>query len=126
MLNPIVQGQDLLRASLLPGLLRNIRENLKHYPSFRLFEIGREIHAQPQGLPDEIPHFAAVVFAKDDGAAGLFELKRLATILGPGITVQPDFQYVFRPSGGIADPRDVDGRRVRNAAIFGVRATIRY
>ena len=88
-LNPIVQGQDLLRASLLPGLLRNIRENVKHYPSFRLFEIGREIHAQPQGLPDEIPHFAAVVYAKDDGAAGLFELKRLAMILGPGVTVQP-------------------------------------
>ncbi|MCD2456640.1 carbohydrate porin, partial [Staphylococcus aureus] len=24
-------------------------------------------------------------------------------ILGPGVTVQPDFQYVFRPSGGIAN-----------------------
>ncbi len=88
-LNPIVQGQDLLRASLLPGLLRNIRENLKHFSAFRLFEIGREIHAQPQVLPDEVPHFAAVVYAKDDGSASLFELKRLAMILGPGVTVQP-------------------------------------
>ena len=88
-LNPIVQGQDLLRASLLPGLLRNIRENLKHFSAFRLFEIGREIHAQPRGLPDEVPHFAAVAYAKDDGSASLFELKRLAMILGPGVTVQP-------------------------------------
>lgn len=47
-------------------------------------------------------------------------------VVGSGITVQPDFQYVFRPSGGVANSRDADGRRVRNAAIFGVRATIRY
>ncbi|WP_192285138.1 carbohydrate porin, partial [Methylorubrum zatmanii] len=47
-------------------------------------------------------------------------------ILGPGVTVQPDFQYVFRPSGGIANPRDPYGRRIRNAAVFGLRATIRY
>ena len=47
-------------------------------------------------------------------------------VLGPGITLQPDFQYVFRPGGGIADPRDPGGRRLRNAAVFGLRATIRY
>ncbi|MER2264818.1 carbohydrate porin [Methylobacterium oxalidis] len=47
-------------------------------------------------------------------------------ILGPGVTLQPDFQYVFRPSGGVANRRDPDGRRIRNAAVFGLRATIRY
>ncbi|NEU14132.1 carbohydrate porin [Methylobacterium sp. BTF04] len=47
-------------------------------------------------------------------------------VLGPGVTVQPDVQYVFRPSGGIANPRDTNGARIRNAAIFGLRATIRY
>ena len=47
-------------------------------------------------------------------------------VLGPGVTVQPDFQYVFRPSGGIANPRDANGSRIRNAAVFGLRATIRY
>lgn len=47
-------------------------------------------------------------------------------VLAPGVTLQPDFQYVFRPSGGIANPRDPNGERVRNAAVFGLRATIRY
>ena len=47
-------------------------------------------------------------------------------VIGPGVTVQPDVQYVFRPSGGVANPREVDGRRIRNAAVFGLRATIRY
>ena len=47
-------------------------------------------------------------------------------VLGPGVTLQPDFQYVFRPSGGIANPRDPTGARIKNAAVFGLRATIRY
>lgn len=47
-------------------------------------------------------------------------------VLGPGVTVQPDVQYVFRPGGGIANPRDPNGARIRNAAVFGLRATIRY
>ncbi|MBV9075984.1 MAG: carbohydrate porin, partial [Methylobacteriaceae bacterium] len=44
----------------------------------------------------------------------------------PGWTVQPDFQYIFNPGGGIANPRDPLGRRIGDAAIFGARTTIRY
>jgi porin len=45
----------------------------------------------------------------------------------PGWTVQPNFQYVMRPGGGVADPSDPTGvRRVRNAAIFGVRTVLKY
>jgi porin len=47
-------------------------------------------------------------------------------VLGPGVTLQPDFQYVFRPNGGVANPRDPTGARIGNAAVFGLRATIRY
>ncbi|MFE1597954.1 carbohydrate porin [Methylobacterium sp. ID0610] len=47
-------------------------------------------------------------------------------VLGPGITLQPDIQYVFKPSGGVRNPRDPDLGRVKNAAVFGLRATIRY
>ena len=47
-------------------------------------------------------------------------------VLGPGVTVQPDIQYIFRPGGGIANPRAPDAGRIRNAAVFGLRTTIRY
>ncbi len=88
-LNPIAQGQTLLRASLLPGLLRVIEANSRHFGSFRFFEIGREIHPGPRGeLPAELPRFAAAIFARDDGAAGLFELKRLAECLAPGCQLE--------------------------------------
>jgi phenylalanyl-tRNA synthetase beta chain len=91
-LNPIASDQALMRTSLIPGLVRNIRENRKNFENFRLFEIGHEIHksAAAGELPHEIPHLAAVVFAaKDDGSGGLFELKRLAECIVPGTRVQP-------------------------------------
>ncbi|MFN9263248.1 MAG: phenylalanine--tRNA ligase subunit beta [Acidobacteriota bacterium] len=88
--NPIAQGQELLRTSLLPNIKRNINDNAREFESFRCFEIGKEIHARGRELPEEIPHLAAVSFDKHgDGAANLFELKRLAGTIAPGCTVEP-------------------------------------
>lgn len=55
----------------------------------------------------------------------LIEVTYQAQIL-PGWTVQPDFQYVFRPGGNIPNPRDPTSARIKNAAVFGLRTTIRY
>lgn len=87
-LNPIAEDQALLRVSLIPKIHRNIEENRKHFDSFRLFEIGNEIHKRSEGLPDEVPHLAVAIYAKDDGTAGLNELKRVAAML-PGIEFRP-------------------------------------
>jgi len=82
--NPIVSDQNLLRTSLLPGIWKNINDNARHFDHFRLFEIGRAIH------PDrEVPRFTAAMFSKDEDVAGLFELKRLAECLLPGVSVRP-------------------------------------
>lgn len=83
-LNPIAADQNLLRSSLLPGILQNIRDNTRHFDSFRLFEIGYEHRAD-----GERAHFVAAIFAKDDGRSGLFELKRLAECLLPSVVLQP-------------------------------------
>jgi phenylalanyl-tRNA synthetase beta chain len=82
--NPIASDQTLMRLSLLPGIHKNILENSRRLTSFRLFEIGREIHPTREQLPEEIPHFAAAIYTRDaDGSANLFELKRLAECLMP-------------------------------------------
>lgn len=82
--NPIASDQNLMRASLLPGIAKNIGDNARHFDVFRLFEIGNEIHKD-----GEIPHFAAAIYAKDgDGIAGLLELKRVAECLLPGVEVR--------------------------------------
>ncbi len=83
--NPIASDQTLLRASLLPAIRKNILDNSRHFQSFRLFEIGREIHARNRELPEEVSHFAAAMYAREgDGSASLFELKRLAECLMDG------------------------------------------
>src|SRR3984957_9955100 len=87
--NPIASDQTLLRASLLPALRKNILDNSRHFQSFRLFEIGREIHARHGELPREDPHFAAAMYAREgDGSASLFELKHLAECLIDGCEVR--------------------------------------
>ena len=87
--NPIASDQTLLRSSLLPAVAKNILDNSRHFSSFRLFEIGREIHARGGDLPQEVPHFAAAIYDREgDGAASLFELKRLAECLAPRAQVR--------------------------------------
>jgi phenylalanyl-tRNA synthetase beta chain len=86
--NPIASDQALMRASLLPGIWKNIVENSKHKESFRLFEIGVEIHKRETGLPEEVAHLVAAIYARHgDGLSGLFEEKRAAECLMPGAGV---------------------------------------
>ncbi len=47
-------------------------------------------------------------------------------MLAQGIALQPTVQYVVHPGGGIANPREADGKRVRNATVFGLRFITRY
>lgn len=44
----------------------------------------------------------------------------------PGWTMQPDLLYVFRPGGRVPNPRDPNGALIKDAAVFGLRITIRY
>jgi phenylalanyl-tRNA synthetase beta chain len=90
-MNPIASDQELMRASLLPGIWKNVRENAKHGESFRLFELGLEIHKRESGLPLEVPHLAAAIYDRHgDGASGLFELKRAAECLMPEAKAVPE------------------------------------
>ncbi len=102
--NPIASDQALLRTSLLPGLWRNITENLKHRESFRVFEIGLEIHRQNSGLPHEVPHLAAAIYDRHgDGRTGLFEVKRAAECLLPGAQACPAEARPFEHPARAAD-----------------------
>jgi phenylalanyl-tRNA synthetase beta chain len=88
--NPIASDQELMRASLLPGVWRNVLENAKHRESFRLFEIGLEIHRRDSGLPNEVPHLVTAYYDRQgDGQPGLFELKRMSECLLPGAQAVP-------------------------------------
>ncbi len=42
--NPMNPDQEWLRVSLIPNILKNIRENLKNFSEFNIFEMGRVYH----------------------------------------------------------------------------------
>ena len=46
-------------------------------------------------------------------------------VVAPWWQIQPDFQYVFMPGGGIANP-GAPGKRIGNEAIFGLRSTVTF
>jgi phenylalanyl-tRNA synthetase beta chain len=100
--NPISSEQSLLRTSLLPGMYRNLIENSKRFDEFRLFEIGSEIHKRGGDLPEECTHFMAAIYSKGDGAAALFELKRLASDLMPGCEAKPGPARIYEHPARVA------------------------
>ena len=89
-LNPIAEGQELMRTSLLPGIHRNLVENAKHFEDFRLFEVGREIHLNNGEKPIERPHVVAAIYSRhDDGRAALMELKRVSALHSGDAEIRP-------------------------------------
>jgi len=51
--NPMNPEQALMRVSLIPNLLKNIKNNLKNYKEFSIFEIGRVYWPNSEVLPEE-------------------------------------------------------------------------
>ena len=46
--------------------------------------------------------------------------------LTPWCQVQPDFQYVFNPGGGVPNPNSASGQRVKDEAVIGLRVNIAF
>jgi porin len=46
--------------------------------------------------------------------------------IGPSWIVEPDFQYIFRPGGGVIDPANHALGRIPDAAVFGLRTSISF
>ena len=83
--NPIASELTHLRRSLLPGLFDNLLSNVRHSQDFRLFEIGREIHAGAKASfrPNEFAPLGASYSLHGTGE-DFFEVKRAAECLFPG------------------------------------------
>jgi phenylalanyl-tRNA synthetase beta chain len=63
LLNPLTEDQDVMRTSLLPGLLENVKRNLNfQQSSCRLFEIGKVFNPNDGApLPDEPTRICGVL-----------------------------------------------------------------
>ncbi len=69
-----------LRPSLLPGIWKNIVDNVRHFREFRLFEVGNQ-------LPEDVPHLAAALYSAHGDEGDLFEMKRVLECILPSATL---------------------------------------
>jgi porin len=78
-----------------------------------------------RGLDRDAALFAGAVAPIRDHEIA-FELTYQAQIV-PGWIIQPDFQYIVHPGGGVAAPaKPILVGRIHDAAVLGLRATIKY
>ncbi len=81
--NPVDDSESVLRTSLMPGLLRAVAHNQRHFNGdVRFFEIGHVFLPPPQGqmLPDE-REFLAVALSGTEAPAAVAVLDLLADSL---------------------------------------------
>jgi phenylalanyl-tRNA synthetase beta chain len=72
--NPMNPDQQFVRTSLIPGILKNIKTNLKHFESFNLFEIGK-VYYDNKNIEERRILVIAKVLGKDKGAETFYSLK---------------------------------------------------
>jgi porin len=78
-----------------------------------------------RGLDRDVQRFTGIQTPIRDFEA-VFEATYVA-IAAPGVAVQPVFQYVIHPGGGVVNPNDpTQTQRIKDAAVFGVRTTITF
>lgn len=78
-----------------------------------------------RGLDRDVQLFTGIATPIRDFEAVL-EVTYLAAV-APGVAVQPVFQYVMHPAGGAVDPNDAtQTKRIKDAAVFGVRTTVNF
>lgn len=73
--NPLNPDQALLRVSLIPGILKNIYENLKHFKDFRIFESGRVYEKNSGALPNEKRMLVGAVVLENQKDGVFYETK---------------------------------------------------
>jgi phenylalanyl-tRNA synthetase beta chain len=75
LLNPMNPEQEFVRANMLPNILKNVRENLKNFNEFGIFEIGKYYSLKNNELAEERGLILAKVLEKDSNSETFYALK---------------------------------------------------
>lgn len=89
--------------------------------SFGVMAAYSHISGDAKKLDEDVLGFGGVTFVRK--SEWVLEANYIAQIV-PGWTLQPDFQYVWNPGGGVADATGTAYRG--NSAVIGVRTSVNY
>ncbi len=76
--NPMNPDQEFVRTTLAPNVLGNVKENLKNFSEFGIFEIGRSYLLKNEKVSEERGLILAKVLANDKNSQTFFALKGTA------------------------------------------------
>lgn len=66
---PMTADHAILRTSLIPGILKNVRDNIKNFKEFNIFEIGRiYLPLSQAALPEEKSMLTGAIVTEKKGA----------------------------------------------------------
>ncbi|HIG10946.1 MAG TPA: phenylalanine--tRNA ligase subunit beta [Planctomycetes bacterium] len=85
LVNPVVEGEECVRRSVVPGLLKLLEKNRRITPDVRLFEIGKGYlpeEADERGLPGEIHELGLVWTRPVPGKKARFDAGLFAQMRG--------------------------------------------
>lgn len=96
--NPMNPEQENVRVSLIPNILKNIRENIKHFSTFGIFEIGRTYWPNG-GFPEEKRVLMiAKVLPEDKGAETFFSAKGVCDDFMSQLGIKDSYYDNFDPT----------------------------
>lgn len=70
--NYLSEEQTHMRVSLVPNMLKNVAENLKSFPKFKIYEIGRTYHNLQEYFPIEEKNICGMVVTTDKKTEEVF------------------------------------------------------
>jgi len=98
--NPMNPDQALMRVSLIPGMLKNIKENLKYFKEIEIFEVGRTYIPNGEILPQEKNMLVgAVVLDEKKKGNNFYEIKGHVDLMLQKLGVGNYYFDEFRNSG---------------------------
>jgi phenylalanyl-tRNA synthetase beta chain len=75
LLSPMNPEQALVRLSLIPNILKNIRQNMKHFEELAIFEIGRTYQPRDEKVEERRILAMAKILSKDNFAETFYSLR---------------------------------------------------
>lgn len=123
--NPMNPEQALLRISLLPNLLKNVRENLKNKKALEIFEIGKVYWTNGETLPEEKRMLAgAIVLEKDEKAEGFYFAKGMVDNIFSFLGIDDYYYDDFDSASAEILQTFWHGGRVADLKVEGVEGSI--
>lgn len=90
--NPVSENQRYLRPSLIPNLLKNVKDNIKNFEEIKIFELGKIFRKNSSKDIFEKRSLTGLIFRKKAKTELFYELKGVCDLLFEKMGI-PDFWY---------------------------------